>query len=360
LAPIVLLAFTTLNILAEQGKPDVWIISGQSNACGRAELPGYDPNPLVQMFDGRKWVEAKEPLPLNGTVGPWLAAAVEVAKAGIPVRLCGFANGGMPISYWDDDQQGWKSLSANVKACGEGAGVFLWYQGENDGVTSMDCETYQKKLKELVSRVRTLAKNPNMLAVIVQLAKHGGTGGNFSNIREAERQYVISDPNSLLVPALGRPGDLHLTKEGYFELGREIGRALLKTRYKSPNVDWPGPVMDSAVFSPNDSKSVLVHFAEVKKLTGAAIEDFSASDSGGAVKCTKVEAQNTRIALTFERALKPPAKICYAYGTEPKATLTDEAGNRAPAVQLEIGTGQVPDDKESKAPNGAGNSPQKK
>jgi hypothetical protein len=352
----VLAILATPHLLAEQSKADVWIVSGQSNACGRAELPGADPNPLVQMFDGRKWVEAKEPLPLGGTVGPWLAAATEVAKAGIPIRICGYASGGMPISHWDEEQGGWKSLSANIKAAGENAGVFLWYQGENDGVTSMETETYQKKLKDLVGRVRTLAKNPNMLVVIVQLAKHGGVAGSFSNIREAERQYVISDPNSLLVPALGRPGDLHLTKEGYFELGHEIGRALLRVRYQrtAESKDWPGPVMDSAVFSPNDNKTVLAHFAEVKKLSGAANDDFSASDASGEVKCTKVEAQNTRVALTFERALKTPAKVCYAYGKEPKAALADEAGNRAPAVQLEIGSGPVPDDKESKAPNGAG------
>src|SRR5207302_1725606 len=117
----------------------------------------------------------------------------------------------------------------------------------------------------------------------------------------------------------------------YFELGREIARALLKVRYQRPNVDWPGPVLDQAVFTAADPKMVLLHFAEVKKLSGAAAEDFSAVDASGAVKCTKIDAQNTRLALTFERALKPPAKILYANGENPKAGRTDEAGNRAPA-----------------------------
>src|SRR5581483_4359149 len=113
-------------------------------------LPGADPHKDVQMFDGRKWVEAKEPLPLGGTVGPWLACATEVAKAGIPVRLCGFAEGGQPISYWNNDAAGWKALSANIKAAGEGANVFLWYQGESDGAkySNTDSETYQAKLKD--------------------------------------------------------------------------------------------------------------------------------------------------------------------------------------------------------------------
>ncbi len=340
--------FVAPVVFAEQARPEVWIISGQSNACGRAELPGADPDPKVQMYEKRAWVEAKEPLPLGGTVGPWLACATEVAKEGIPIRLCGFASGGQPIKYWDEEAAGWKALSANIKMCGEGASVFLWYQGESDGVDKTDAKTYEAKLKDLVSRVRTLAKNPKMLLVVVQVAR----GGEFTIIREAQREFVAADGNAILVPALGRAGDLHLTRDGYFELGREIARALLKTRYQKAN-DWPGPVLDRAVFGP-DAKTVLLHFAEVKKLAGLTAEDLSAVDATGPAKCVKVEAQNTRAALTFDRELKPPAKIQYAGGANPKASLVDEAGNRAPAVLLEITPGSPPDDKETKAPNGSG------
>ncbi|MCW8133517.1 MAG: hypothetical protein KIS92_24445, partial [Planctomycetota bacterium] len=72
------------------------------------------------------------------------------------------------------------------------------------------------------------------------------------------------------------------------------------------------------------------------------------------VKCVKAEAANTLVALTFERALKPPARVVYGFGQAPAATLVDEAGNRAPAVQLELKAGPIPADKETQAPNGAG------
>jgi pimeloyl-ACP methyl ester carboxylesterase len=56
----------------------------------------------------------------------------------------------------------------------------------------------------------------------------------------------------------------------------------------------------------------------------------------------------------FAEAVKLPAALIYAPGNHPKASLVDEAGNRAPAVQIAISEGQAPEDKPSTAPNGAG------
>jgi len=222
-------------------------------------------------------------------------------------------------------------------------------------MNGMSENDYKAKLKNLVERVRTAAKNPRMLAVIVQLGLWNKNKGDFMPVREAERRFVIEDGNALLVTALGRKsGDyVHLSSEGYFELGAEIARALLKSRYGKKDVNWPGPVMDAAAPG-TDSKTAAVHFAEVKKLGGVIAEDFGAIDAGGQVKCVKAEAANTLVALTFERALKPPAKVVYGFGQNPAASLVDEAGNRAPAVQLELKAGAAPPDKETQAANGAG------
>ncbi|MBI3828707.1 MAG: hypothetical protein HY291_04280 [Planctomycetes bacterium] len=341
---------------AAESPSDIWVVSGQSNACGRAELPGYEEHPLVQMFDGRKWIAAKEPLPLGGTVGPWMAAATETAKGGVGVKICGWASGGQPISLWEEAGGGWKSLSGQIRAAGKNAGVFLWYQGESDAVNGYGPDKYLEVLQDLASRVRKEAGNPQMLTVIVQLATFGSGSSQRKtmDIREAQRQFVLKDPHAILVTAMGRECDgTHLKKDGYFELGREISRALLKTRYGKKDVDWPGPVLDAAVYGA-DGKSVLAHFAEAKKLTGLDAADFAVLDSQGVVNCTKVLGENTRIALTLERAVTPPAKLVYGYGNGPKATLVDEAGNRAPAVHLEIAKGPPPPDMETKAPNGAG------
>jgi hypothetical protein len=195
-----------------------------------------------------------------------------------------------------------------------------------------------------------------MLIVIIQIAGWAADG-DWSPIREAQRQFVVADGNALLVPALGRRAQAdfcHLTKEGYFELAEEISRALLKNHYHKKDINWPGPVLDSALLAGADKSVACAHFAEVKKLAGCNRDDFTAIDADGAIKCTKAEAQNTRVILTFERAIKLPARLAYAYGMHPQATLVDEAGNRAPAVQLDLATGTIPADSETSAPNGAG------
>ncbi len=339
---------------------ETWVISGQSNACGRGKLPGAPASARVSMFDFKtsRWVPAKEPLPmLNGTVGPWQAAALEAVRLGGPsIRLTGYASGGKPIASWHKGGAGWTKLTAAIAKSGKGAGAFLWYQGENGAVRKMKAATYLAELKKLVSRVRAEAGNPKMTAVIVQLGAWGSKRpADFMAVREAQRRFVVSDGNALLVPALGRrmKDHVHLSREGYFELGAGIGRALSAKRHGNRKVDWPGPVLDAAVAAA-DGKSVTAHFAEAKRLGGVKAGDFGAVDAGGPAKCTAADARGTLVGLTFERKLKLPARLIYGFGNNPGATLVDEAGNRAPAVQLRIAKGALPADKFTTAPNGAG------
>jgi hypothetical protein len=368
--PVVLglLALTATAAAFGGEPPETWILSGQSNACGRGALPALAENPLVEAFDAQagKWVPAKDPLPGMGTdrLGPWHAAALEVAaKTGKPLRLTGFASGGQPISYFKSTAPGGKALLKSVKANGQGAGVFLWYQGETDACNKLDPAKYGEELKTLDAAVRAEAGNPKMTALIVQLAYWNAPSrpADFMAIREAQRRFAVADGNALLVPALGRKaGDyVHLHRDGYLELGKEIGRALLRTRYGAKDVDWPGPVLDAAALSA-DGKSVVTHFAEAKKLAGAEAADFGIVDSGGAAHAVRAAAATaelsgaTLVTLTFAEPVKLPAALVYGAGDKPKAGLVDEAGNRAPAVQVEIIQGAAPADKESAAPNGAG------
>lgn len=335
---------------------ETWVISGQANASGWAPGSGMTPHPNVTMFDDGMWVEAREPLKvLGGTgVGAWMTAALVCAHAKYPIRLTGAAFPGQAIAYWDDGKPGWTALSERIKASGMGAEVFLWYQGESDATARTPAATYQQKLTELVARVRALA-NPQMLVVVVQLAQWVPMGWDMgAEIREAQRQFVIADGNALLVTALGSTGNgAHLTREGYVKLGMGIGSALLRHRYRRKDQAWPGPVMD--VVRPGaDDLSLVAHFAEVKKLAGAEAAEFRAIDAGGTVGCKSIVLQNTRAALTFERALKPPVKLRFGTGSLSKPGLVDEAGHPAPAVILDVVAGPLPEDKESACPNGAG------
>lgn len=336
--------------------PETWVISGQANASGWAPGSGMTPHPNVTMFDDGMWIEAHEPLKvLGGTgVGPWLTAAVACAQAKCPIRLTGAAFPGQTIAHWDVGKPGWTALSERIRASGMGAEVFIWYQGESDASARTSADVYQQKLTDLVSRVRALA-NPQLLVVVIQLAQWVPMGWDMgAEIREAQRQFVINDGNAILVTALGSTCDgSHLTREGYFKLGTGVGSALLRHRYRRKDQSWPGPVMDVVRPGP-DEASLVAHFAEVKKLVGADASEFRAIDADGAVGCKSITLQNTRAALTFVRALKPPIQLQFGLGSTSKPGLVDEAGHPAPAVRLAVVAGPLPEDKESVCPNGAG------
>ena len=362
----VFLLLVSSAVYAEKPAEDLWILSGQSNACGRAKLPGPEPVPGVLMFDPKQkqFVMAQDPLPHMGTTGtgPWVAAAQVVEhELELPVRMCGFASGGKPISYWHQGQPGHKGLFPVIEQAGQKADVFLWYQGENDCSGNLTTAEYLQELTEHVARVRAAANNPEMLAVIVQLGPSLSAGrGGYMAIREAQRQFVLQDGNAVLVPALGRTlkDSVHLDNSGYRELGREIGRAVLAVRHEKNVGDWPGPVLDQAVLVPDlkarKRNSVVAHFAEVMQLTNAEAIDFAVIDAEGTNLCIKLEAGKTVVNLTLERDVVFPARLIYGFGTRPKAKLTDEVGNRAPAVQLSIGLGEPPQEGETRLPNGAG------
>lgn len=339
-------------------KPNLWILSGQSNACGRAKLPGPKADSRVTHFDPSvgKFVVAQDPLPGMGTtgVGPWVAAAQEVARGGIEVRTLGFASGGKPIQFWDPGKPGDKGLFPRIKKVGQGARVFLWYQGESNSGKPEEVATYKSDLKKLVQRVRKQAANPQMTVVVIQLGAFTREGRDFMGMREMQRQFVIEDGNALLVPALGRPlkDTVHLNNKGYQELGREIGRALLKTKYNTTDVNWPGPVLDAAVAS-DKVKTVIAHFAEVEQLSGCFAYDFAVIDTKGINPCVAANSVKTLVELTLKRPVVMPAKLVYGYGENPKALLIDEAGNHAPAVQIAVTAGALPKDVSTTAPNGA-------
>jgi hypothetical protein len=356
-----------LGLLALSGRAeptsDLWILSGQSNACGRAKLPGPEPNPHVRVYvlETDKFVDAQDPLPGMNTkgMGPWVVAAQEVARTGVDLRLVGFAMGGRPISYWHVGQPGDQGLMPRIAKAGQKASVFLWYQGESDARRDMTIAGYVSELQDLVGRVRKQSNNPDLLAVIVQLGAYTtpGTSG-FTSIREAQRRFVAQDGKAVLVPALGRTlGDtVHMDNAANRELGAEIARALLKVRYQQADVDWPGPVLDAATVGSDNkpTKRVVAHFAEVNQLRGAAPGDFAVLDGEGTNRCTGVKPGKTVVTLDFERDILLPARLVYGFGQNPRATLMDEAGNRAPAVQVRIHAGNGPEDRPTTAPNGAG------
>jgi hypothetical protein len=359
--PLGTLLLTVAQVLAAGHEQALWIVSGQSNACGRAKLIEFAADPRVKMFDpeNSRFVVAQDPLPGMNTkgMGPWVVAGHHLAKNGTSVQLVGYAMGGRPIAFWHPGQPGDEGLFPRIARAGRKAGVFLWYQGESDAHAGMSTPEYQRELQQLVARVRKAAKNREMLVVIVQLGPCTTPGvAGYTSIREAQRRFVASDPRAVLMPALGRTlGDtVHMDSAANLELGAEIARALFKVQYRREDVNWPGPVLDAAAADGKNRKRVVAHFAEVRQLQGAEASDFAILDPEGSVRCMRLTAGATLVTLDFERDFVEPAKLVYGYGTNPKATLMDEAGNRAPAVQIRIAKGASPEDIPTTVARGAG------
>ena len=368
---VVSLVLLVLNFGCTSNRSNLWILSGQSNACGRGSLPGPKAIDKVRMFapdEGRhdpgpgEWVNAEDPLPGMETwgVSAWVTAAQAVAQKGHKIDMLGYALGAQPISHWAPGSEGERKLFSRIKKQGIGAGVFLWYQGESDTSSPEDAAAYQDRLANLVARVRKTAENPHMTVVIIQLCAMTRPGeakglAYFMPVREAQRQFVLADGNALLVTALGRlqKEDGHLATPGYMELGEELAHALLRHRFNQTDINWPGPVLDSAVLQP-DGRNITAHFAEVKQLSQVTENDFVVVDAEGSAVCSAAKAGAATLELTFDRQITLPATFFYAYADSPEATLVDEAGNRAPAVQIDVTAGSPPPDEFTNAPNGAG------
>ena len=371
LITVVSLVLLVLNLGCNSNRSNLWILSGQSNASGRGLLPGPKPIDEVRMFapdEGRHdpgpgpWETAKDPLPGMETrgVSAWVTAAQTVAQEGHNIDMLGYALGAQRISHWARGSVGETKLLSRIEKQGQGAGVFLWYQGESDTGSPEDAAAYQDRLGSLVARVRKTAENPHMTVVMIQLGAMARpvpvkSLGPFMPIREIQRQFVLADGNALLVTALGRlqKDGVHLATPGYMELGEELARALLRNRFNQRGVNWPGPVLDAAVLAPG-SRNITAHFAEVKQLSQVTESDFVVVDAEGSAVCSAVRAGATTLELKFDRQITLPARFIYAYADSPGATLVDEAGNRAPAVQINVTTGSPPADEFTNAPNGAG------
>ncbi|MBL4884990.1 MAG: hypothetical protein JKY95_10710 [Planctomycetaceae bacterium] len=367
----VLQTFVSTSLMAQtpvinKTKTGLWILSGQSNACGRAKLPGPMPDARVTMYDPaqKKFVIAQDPLPFMGTsgAGAWVAAAQQVvSEHETQIRMCGFASGGKPISFWHPGEPGHRGLFPVIEQAGQQADVFLWYQGENDAGGNLTTAEYLQELTVHVACVRKVSGNPKMLAVIIQLGPSlSKSRGGYMALREAQRLFVIQDSHAILVPALGRTlkDSVHLDNAGYQELGREIGRAVLRTQYNNRTGNWPGPILDAAMLQPRTKARVqnimVAHFAEVEKLQNVEISDFAVIDAEGTNRCNAITAGNTIVTLSFERDVVLPARLVYGFGTAPQAALTDESGNRAPAVQISVQQGKAPAEQATQLDNGAG------
>ena len=171
--------------LAEENKPQVYLLIGQSNMAGRAPIAVDQTQeiPRCLLLDPEgQWEPARNPLNRHSSIrkglgiqkvnpGYSFAQKMLADDKALTLGLVVNAKGGTSIKQWKKDGKFYDAAVRRSKegqaAGGELAGV-LWHQGESD---SEDTE-YLAKLKVLISNLRKDLGKEDLPFVAGQINKH--------------------------------------------------------------------------------------------------------------------------------------------------------------------------------------------
>ena len=329
---------------------DLWIISGQSNAVGcgsnaelgRKAMAGV--HVLSPKYGQLKWQPASDGM-FEQTVGAWVTAAQEFYKeTHVPVGMLGHAVGSKPMDYFLDPQTGEVTVLHDlVERHARNAAVFFWYQGESDTFNPDNSRAYGQKLDALARIMRRYTGNAEMMIGTVQLARYMWQhDDSFAEVREAQRQFVLRDAHAVLYSTLPYPindkDKIHLTTEGYVELGQQIARQMIQ-REKTGKLNSPGPMLRSVAFAGGDRRRVVVSFDNAAKLTGGDSPDewyvmdqaHRGFKDGGFVPLAKVtvDAAHAQVLLDLTQSAAGPSVVCYGFRADIGGTLRNDEGNPA-------------------------------
>ncbi len=256
--------FSPMAYIKHIGVGDVFLVTGQSNGSGtcfttRSEKVSGN----VSMFglDG-KWKTASHPLHdqtgteyseyrLQTYYSPWLKFAEILSDTlGYPIGLIPASRGGVPISYFDETQDGrlFKNIRSIYKKSGTGLKGIIWYQGETDvGSTTYKeefsrlCGQFEDMLGKTVP-IFTVQINKQLYVPPAQtVAFHSKKWAEF---REIQRQIMCENANVYMIPVLDlNVGDtIHNTYYSDVAIANRMADMVLSKLYsrvgvcESPNI----------------------------------------------------------------------------------------------------------------------------
>lgn len=188
---------------------DIYLLIGQSNMAGRAEIEVQDRDSLNGVFlftgtEGKEWEKAANPLNKYSTVrkdislqklGPGYTFAREMAKAssGKQIGLVVNAKGGTSIAEWAPGETLYTEAIKRIKQAmkfGTLKGI-IWHQGE---ANASKPAAYSEKIIELIQALRTDLGIPDLPFVAGQLSED-------KVARKAFNKMILTLPE--LVPNTG-------------------------------------------------------------------------------------------------------------------------------------------------------------
>ena len=257
LAAIVSLLLLLATPAAAAPKPDVYLLTGQSNMSGRGLVEDLTPrervaDPAIQLYgNDEKTRPALDPLDdATGqvdavssdagiaAVGPGLFfARATRALRHHPILLVPCAKGGSSIEQWKpgggrDTLYG--SCLVRARAVGGKVKGILWYQGETDAGRADSAMAWRAAFEALVGRFRQDLDAPRLPIAIVQLADRPSPEVSAPKTYPswAAIQAVQAGPSPAcvaMVPAQGlpmKPDELHLTTAAQRVVGARLAEAM--------------------------------------------------------------------------------------------------------------------------------------
>lgn len=257
LLALLLILFTRVRVthgeesveLPPREKFHLFLLIGQSNMAGRGKIEPQDqvavPRVLMLSKEG-KWVPATDPLHFDkkvAGVGLGRTFGIEIANSSpeITIGLIPCAVGGSPIDSWQPGlyypptkSHPWDDAIKRAKlalAAGELKGI-LWHQGESDSSQELSA-VYEKKLHDLVGRLRRELDAPNVPFIVGQMGDFADHPWKASKkeVDRALRDLPQKVARTAYVSAAGldHQGDgTHFDADSYRELGRRYAAAYLQ------------------------------------------------------------------------------------------------------------------------------------
>jgi hypothetical protein len=297
---------------------DVWLIAGQSNACGCGLSPVDDPSEFgVHEYDTeRGWHIAA----VEAYHHPWLAFAKSIKqRTGNPVGLVPTAVGGTPISRWYPCETGdlYNNMLNALNRAGGGVKGVLWYQGESDAQPEL-VPHYKQRFARFVEGVREATRNPKLPVITVQINRHLAADPQraraWEAIQECQRQLAREIEGVLVISIFESAlcDSVHNGSLGNLLIAQRASAAALGGVY-GHDVHFRAPECVKAVAT--ESKVVELRFENVYAgldYHGPADHDFAFAvrDESGevAVVSYRIESPD-RFVLMLARELKGQATV---------------------------------------------------
>lgn len=260
------------------------------------------------------------------TAGCAIVEANSLAEqSSMPAAMLNLGKGGTTLADWlVTTRPEWTAFVAAVAAVGgklETANITVGSNDAAEGIV-VSREQHAANLRLLISRVRAVTNQPNLLIVLSGMNRRNNANVAQADMVRMAENDVGEDANVLHIQTLDflLSGDnVHLSSSdaGFPASARRNGYVVGRKLY-GDGVHARGPKITAFNYSGNTISATLQHrngldFAPAAVPTGFVVSD----DSGAAVVQSVTRINATRLQITCDRPLTTNAKVTYLAGAAP-------------------------------------------